>query len=331
MNTDSERIFIKSAKLIGSGSLVFAAGLLTLMGCGRTVVDTTVEQQPTQIIETTIDEPVVDVPEVEPTTDVSDDTTVTEPEEETFEPSFVMNSENDYTMYIDCEDNTNDPKLQELKNNDDYSHFIGMTPNFFGFSSDVMYGVVANNGGIGVANPLGLNYEYFMDMPIESNMFIGTDYDGTQKVVISEYESSYGTGYVVVTPDMITSETPGVEAVEAACAVYRMCLDKANGNFACALEMYNKGLDTWNQAMQECMSATGLTEDEIYKSYMPDFVYAHSNVVVDDPNYYKAVLSYADNARLYRTIMNGPDDVYDTFCTVECSPSIDKSKTLGSR
>ena len=62
--------------------LMIAAGLLTLMGCGKTVVDTTVEQQPTQTIETTVDDPVVDVPVVEPTTDVSDNTTTVEPEED---------------------------------------------------------------------------------------------------------------------------------------------------------------------------------------------------------------------------------------------------------
>ena len=121
-------------------------------------------------------------------------------------------------------------------------------------------------------------------------------------------------------------DDPEVDMLRAACAVYRMCLDKANGNFACALEMYNKGLDVWDQAMQECAANTGLTEAEIYASYTPDFVYANSSVAVENPNYYKEVLSYVSTNELYRLVLDDVDHIYGTYYRLERTESLDKAK-----
>ena len=325
MNKNEINLNKKLAKITGLKGLIFAAGLLTLMGCGRTVVDETVTPQPTTSVETTIDDPEVDVPVVEPTTDP----TTTPVEEDKPTPTFVMTGENNYTMYIDCEDNTNDPVLQELRANTDsgeYSHFIDTMPEILGFSNEIMYGIVANNGGMGVSNPVGLNFDYFKDMPIDVVRTAGAEYYDSRTIVISDDPSAYPSDYFVVTSAMINSDDPEVDMLRAACAVYRMCLDKANGNFACALEMYNKGLDVWDQAMQECAANTGLTEAEIYASYTPDFVYANSSVAVENPNYYKEVLSYVSTNELYRLVLDDVDHIYGTYYRLERTESLDKAK-----
>ena len=55
---------------------------------------------------------------------------------------------------------------------------------------------------------------------------------------------------------------------------------------------YNIGPEAWNQAMQECIDATGLTAEEIYANYDSSYVLQYDSLCLGDPNYVNKALQY---------------------------------------
>ena len=128
-NIDIEKMK-REIKVKVGGTVVFF-GLLTLMGCGKTNQDTVVTPEPDTTIETVV-EPEDD--EITIPTDISDNEVVTpvEEEKELPEPPFVLTGDNQYTVYVNCADNSNAEELKTVYNEGsdiiENSHHFGVSP-----------------------------------------------------------------------------------------------------------------------------------------------------------------------------------------------------------
>lgn len=276
-------------KFAVSGALV--AGLLA--GCGRTVdTNQTTTPAPTTSIETTVDNPEVDVPVIDETNpgEVTDkpgttvvDTTVIE------NPAFVQTGDNEYTIYVDCPDNSDAPELSFISDNDTVHALEGAA--VYGPSFNLINAVMTHGMQVDPTNPAQINYDAYMDKPFEYNMPIL----GTYTCVLTNTPSNYGENVETYTMSQVVCDDPTLIPLDA----YDLCailLDDAivntNGNLSCALARYNMGPEAWNQAMKECMDATGFTAEQIYAVGDATFVLSHATPGLGDPNYANEIFAY---------------------------------------
>ena len=274
-------------------AVLSATGMLALMGCGKTVVDTTVEQQPTQTIETTVDDPVVDVPVVEPTTDVSENTTTVEPEEDKFaDATFIQTGENEYTINIDCPDNSNEIL-------DPYSvpyyeiALTGLSENY-GVSSNLMNAIFTYGLQTDPSDPTQANIETYVDMP----MYVNIDYAGNVHRVFTYDESQYLGAAGIVHLEQLNGDkygSPNFTQCNVCAIVFKDALTHCNGNVTCALGAYNGGISNWDKVMQECTAQTGLTAEQIYANYDFDFVEKYDTQGLLNHDFVTGVLPYVGN------------------------------------
>lgn len=278
------------------GTVVFF-GLLTLMGCGRTVVDTTVEQ-PTQTVEITVDDPVtgpvVDVPTVEPTADVSDNTTV-EPEEDKFEDAtFIQTGEHEYTINIDCPDNS--AEILDPASVPFYEDSLIGTSDGYGVSSELINAIFTYGLQADPANPTHANIESYIDNPV----LVNAHYFGSAYMVFTDDFSQYPdtADYCICSASNLSGVghvSPNTEQCVACAIILKDAMVKCNGNLSCALGVYSMGSD-WDIAMQECKDATGLTDEEIYANYGAEFVLAYDKQGLGDIVFINGVLQYINSS-----------------------------------
>lgn len=296
-------------------AVLSATGMLALMGCGKTVVDTTVEQQPTQTIETTIDDPVVDVPVVEPTTDVSDNTTV-EPEEDEFaDATFIQTGEHEYTINLDCPDNSNAPEVSNAIANTD-SMLLEGGSSISGISENLMVAVMTYGSQIDSTNPACINFEAWADKPYTINL-PGL---GPRTYCITADLSLYDRP--MYTEDMLRTDANGelpASAYNVCGGLIHECVLATNGNVSCGIGMYLAGPDVWNRLMQQCMDANNLTADEIYAKYDANFVYQFDESGLVDHNNVNDVMQYIGNDEITITTFNSEtgEEEYVTTYSVE--------------
>lgn len=316
-NIDIEKMK-REIKVKVGGTVVFCGLLFTLMGCGKTVVDTTVEQQPTQTIETTVDDPVVDVP-VEPTADVSDNGEVTSAvENELGDATFVQTGENSYTLYVDCPDESNAPEIQETIDrcyNDLWSEMLGVSPN--------LVNAVMTNG---LNSPDGRLFDYDLYKNVVINM---TDCDGfNHNYVITDDPTQYQNdeSYVPLWDLSYTNDGMVTPHCCIACTVIlKDSIKQTNGNLSLAFIRYYYGDDKFNQWMQECVTATGMTKEEICARYDAEFVSQYDALDLVDASCADDVLQYVDGD-IAITQFNDSGAIISTT-----TYTIDRAKTFGSR
>ena len=315
-----KRIERDKNRILAFRAVLSATGMLALMGCGKTVVDTTVEQQPTQTVETTVDDPVtdpvVDVPTVEPTTDVSDNTTVGPEENEFADATFIQTGEHEYTINIDCLDNSNAQELSFLPSRDTAGNLSGPALNY-GISVNLLNAVMTHGMQVDPLNAAGLNVDAYMDKPVTIN----ADILGSYTYVLTNDPSAYGDKCHVYTLDDLkyTDVNLMPDGVYRLCAVYLAdSISATNGNIELGVGRYEVGLEIFDNAMQECMNATGLTREEICANYGIDFVAPYDKTGLLNANDVIETLSYIapDEAIVITTFNSNGDEVCSTSYTL---------------
>lgn len=313
-NIDIEKLK-REIKVKVGGTAVFCGLLFTLMGCGKTVVDTTVEQQPTQTIETTIDDPVVDVP-VEPTTDVSDNEVEPVEEHDFSDATFIQTGENEYTINLDCPDNSSAQELSFLPSRDTAGNLSGPALNY-GISVNLLNAVMTHGMQVDPLNAAGLNVDAYMDKPVTIN----ADILGSYTYVLTNDPSAYGDKCHVYTLDDLkyTDVNFMPDGVYRLCAVYLAdSISATNGNIELGIGRCEVGPEIFDNAMQECMNATGLTREEICANYGIDFVAPYDKTGLLNANDVIETLSYIapDEAIVITTFNSNGDEVGSTSYTL---------------
>lgn len=306
-------------KFAVSGALV--AGLLA--GCGRTVdTNQTTTPAPTTSIETTVDNPEVDAPVIDETnpgevTDKPGTTVVDTPVIET--PAFVQTGDNEYTIYVDCADNSAAPEVQTIELDDTLGSIAGNSEEF-GISRNLLTAVMAHGVKTDYTNAAQINYDVYMNQTITANSLI----EGEISFVINDRSVSFNSGMV---HDLrYGTEDPIPPMSYCVCAMLlQNSLVNTNGNITCALARYNMGPEAWDQVMEECMNATGLTAEEIYKAGDAKFVMSYDTLGLGDPDYANEVLSYVDGPITFANIdPNGNVGISSTYI-------IEEAKAYGQR
>lgn len=315
-NIDIEKMK-REIKVKVGGTVVFCGLLFTLMGCGKTVVDTTVEQQPTQTIETTIDDPVVDVPVVEPTADVSDNEVEPEEDKPDFsDATFIQTGENEYTINIDCSDNSNAQELSFLPSRDTAGNLSGPAGRY-GISVNLLNAVMTHGMQVDPLNAAGLNFDAYIDEVVQVNGAI----TGTGTYVLTNDPSAHeDVRYVYTLDDLKYADVNFIpDGVYRLCAVYLAdSINATNGNIELGVGRYEVGPEIFDNAMQECMNATGLTREEICANYGIDFVVPYDKTGLLNANDVIETLSYIapDEAIVITTFNSNGDEVCSTSYTL---------------
>ena len=271
-----------------------AFSAMVLTACGRTVTTDPVTPTPSQTIETTV-EPTVDPATdstVEPTTDVSGNATVTEPEEKTFaDATFVQTGEHEYTISIDCPDNS--AEILDPASVPFYEISLEGCSGNHGISSELINAIFTYGLQVNPSNPTQVNVENYIDNP----MLVNIHYTGNKYVVFTNDASQYPDDYYVFHAAELNGNQYGSpNSVQAnMCAiVLKESIIKCNSNLSCALGAYIAG-DNWDIAMQECKDATGLTDEEIYKYYDAGFVASYAQQGLVDVDFINGVFRYINS------------------------------------
>ena len=268
-------------------TIVFGALLLTLMGCGKTNQDTQVTTGPDTTVETTIDDPEVDVPVVEPVTDVSGNDAEPVEENEFPEPTFVLTGDNQYTVYVNCADNSNADELQTVMNGQNY---IENTSNFYGVSQNLLYAFMASGAKKGTDNLFQIDFDAYKDKEFSAYHFYG---NFEMPVVFTDTPDSYPGNVLIATREDLSN---GSSIYEGACAVIiNNAFSLTNFNMTLAIEYVLIGPDNFYKMMDECKDATGLSYEEICASYDLDFVASYDTLGLANVEGVYEILSYIPN------------------------------------
>ena len=261
-------------------SLAFVATVLT--ACGRTVeTNTPATPGPDTTIETVVDP--IDEEKTEPNIEeehnkTPDDQEVKPEENNLPEPTFVQTSENNYTVTVDCPDNSNAPEVQTAQG---YS-FVENSELTAGVSPELMAAIVANGMKDGKNNGQ-INFDAYKDYVFQTYDFafnmqtpaVFTDnpnqYDGTMVITRAAYES-FDDGYQYILPLLVQES-----------------LSATNYNLPFSLARIQEGPVNWEDMMQRFETETGLSREEVYAKYDPKFVY--ETLGIEYPGYAEAVIS----------------------------------------
>ena len=279
-------------KIAIEGALI--AGLMA--GCGRTVdTNQTATPAPTTTIETTVDNPEVDVPVVDETNpgEVTDKPGTTVADTSAIENStFVLTGENEYTVYVDCADNSNAPELDILLADDTMHTFPGSAESY-GVSENLINAVLTHGMQVDPNNMLQINYDAYADQVFA----IDVRYAGRFDCVITNNGSAYDENVMLVyTPEKLSGNDAGaaIDNIQLCAILLKKSIENTNGNITCALMCY-KDPNAWNQVMEECMNATGLTAAQIYAGYDAAYVMSFDTLGLCDSNYVNDILQYIGN------------------------------------
>jgi len=301
----------KGIKLAALNGAIIAS---LLSGCGRTVdTDPVTTPAPTTSIETTIDDPEVDVPVIEDevTNPVEDNTEVVD-EVKLPDPTFVQTGEDSYTVTVDCPDNTNSPELQAVY--DKYSDEFPITKcKAAGVSPEVVAAIMAyntqNNG-----NPGYINIDAYLDQEITIHDYNWGDefpyvitanpenYDADHSYVVTrnQYET-FDEQYQYIMPFVVQS-----------------AFSASNYNLTLSIARLQTG-NALDLIVAKCAEENGMTVEQVYASYGIDFVAQYDENGIIDVDYVNGVVSYISGTP---TVKNGNVDITYT---------VDRVKTYGQR
>ena len=292
-------------------SIVAFTLLLTLMGCGKTNQDTVVTPEPDTTVETVV-EPEDD--EITIPTDVSDNEVVTpvEEEKELPEPTFVLTGDNQYTVYVNCSDNSNAAELQDVYDLE-IASCISRNSDMYGVSENLLVATMAYGMQNGSHDVLFANIENHKDvlMTVPNRLGVDTEF------VITNDPDSYPETYTTISAN--AAELDNILIFKAYAILLRDSLEYTNGNVSCAVARTYTTPDIWEQIMGECMDATGLTAEEIYKNYGFDFVIQYDTLGLCDHECASKIMSYVGNE---------PITVKDYSTSSEITYTIETEKIL---
>ncbi len=314
-NIDIEKIK-REIKVKVGGTVVFCGLLLTLMGCGKTNNDTVVTPEPDTTIETVVE------PEDEitiPTVDVSDNEEIAPVEDDNKlpEPTFVQTGDNSYTLYVDCQDNSNAPEIQAVLTIGD-SSCISNYAEEFGISENLIiatmaYGIQDNSNDL-----LLSNLDNYKEIEMSMIDFCGD----TQIIVITDEPDSHVEAYTL---EPKSDAFMFHNIFKAYTAILRDSISSTNGNISCAVARTYAGPEAWEQVMRECMDATGLTEEKIYAYYNADDVLQYDTLGLCDHECANTIMSYIGDEPI--VIQNYGTDRIESVDTY----TIERSKALRLR
>ena len=282
-------------------SLAFVATVLT--ACGRTVeTNTPATPGPDTTIETVVDP--IDEEKTEPNIEedhnkTPDDQEVKPEENNLPEPTFVQTSENNYTVTVDCPDNSNAPEVQTARG---YS-FVENSEITAGVSSDLIAAVVAAGMKDG-QNNRQIDFDEYKDYVFPTYDFafhvatpaVFTDtpeaYSDTMTVTRSSYEK-FDDGYCYIIPLMVQES-----------------LVSTDFNLTCALARIDEGPANWDRIMQDFEAKTGLTKAEAYANYDAKTIY--EALGLEYSGYAERVISMVSSDVLYAAKTTG-DGSYVTY------------------
>ena len=232
-------------KLAVSG--ILAVSLLA--GCGGTV-DIASENIPAPVesIEITADDPEVDDGNVTDPVDVSDISGTSAEVSPVIEnPTFVQTGDYEYTIYVDCPDNSNAPELSFIAENDTVGALDGAAGN--GPSVDLINAVMTHGMQVDSLNAAQINRDAYLDKPFEANLPVL----GKVTYVFTDDASKYDENYMILTVDEVKYSDQTLIPRET----YRLCailledaIVNTNGNLTCALTRYNMGPEAWDQVIK---------------------------------------------------------------------------------
>ena len=228
--------------------------------------------------------------EITPELEVETAPVIELPDEDKYpDATTIQTGENEYTLYVDCPDNSNAPELETLPANDTTGSISGAP--FCGMSENLLIAVMTHGLQVDPMNAAQINFDAYMDKPVTIN----TKVFGTDTYVLTSNISAYGENVLTYTLEDLKYDA--ITAINS--DMYELCvayivdsINNTNGNITCALTRYNMGPDAWDQAMQECIDATGLTAEEIYANYDSSYVLQYDSLGLGDPNYANEVLQY---------------------------------------
>ena len=307
-------------------------GFLTMVltACGKNVVDTTqTNPTSTQTVETQVtpveEDPEVTIPVVEPTDPTNNTETdpVVEPVVEDKYPDATIEKtgDNSYVIHIDCPDNSDAPEIAATLSNDNEWRIVADSE-LYGISENLLIAVLTHGMQIDSTNPAEISFEAWENIRFDGN---AKSIGNMWRMLISnpaEYDIHV---YSQANLTHNVNEPLEPDIREACGLLLQDCITETNGNITCGLARYNVGPDVWNQLMQECMDATGLTADEIYANYDANYVYQNDTLGLGNPNYSNEVLEYV-NGDIIITSINPIDGKAGLSTTY----SIERVKTYGS-
>ncbi len=289
-------------------SLAFVATVLT--ACGKTVeTNTPATPGPDTTIETVV-EPIDEEktePNIEEDHNKTPDDQEVKPEENNLpEPTFVQTSENNYTVTVNCSDNSNAPEVQTAHQ---YS-CVGDSEMVSGVSPELIAAIIAS----GIQN--GENYSridfdackdyvfqtydfaFRMDTPI---VFTDTpeNYDNNTCTITRDEYGKFDDGYRYLLP-LIVQET----------------FIKTDFNLTCALARINEGPVGWDQMVQECATMRGISVAEIYANYDARFVY--ETLGLEYPGFAEEIISMVpSDGKIYTPRFNDDGSISKVTYTID--------------
>ena len=308
-------VIMNVKKLAVSGALV--AGLLA--GCGRTVdTNQTTTPAPAESIETTADDTEVDDGNVTDPGEASDISGTSAEESPVIEnPTYVQTGDNEYTIYVDCPNYSNAPELSFISEHDD-TNSLEAGSSRFGVSANLLNAVMTHGMQVNPLDAAQINYDAYLDRPFEFNEL----HFGARTYVFTANPSNYDNVEVRYDLNDLKYNDPTLIAPfqhEVCAILLKDAIVNTNGNITCGLARYNMGPEAWDQVMEECMSVTGLTAEQIYANCDAAFVLSYDTQGLGDPDYAAEVLSYigSEDHIVITEIDEYGDRIFsDTYCVV---------------
>lgn len=300
--------------------LVIIGLSVILAGCGNSADSVSVEPMPSTSVEA---DSAVEDPEIsEPVIDDSAEVPVEEQiDDRLADATLIQTGENKYAMYIDCPDNSDAPEIAATLSNDNEWR-IAADSELYGISENLLIAVLTHGMQIDSTNPAEISFEAWENVRFDGNAKSIGNMWGMLISNPAEYDI-----HVYSQANLTHNVNEPLEPdIRDACGLLLQdCITETNGNITCGLARYNVGPDVWNQLMQECMDATGLTADEIYANYDANYVYQNDTLGLGNPNYSNEVLEYV-NGDIIITSINPIDGKAGLSTTY----SIERVKTYGS-
>jgi len=286
--------------------VAISMGFLTMVltACGKNVVDTTqTNPTPTQTVETQVtpveEDPEVTIPVVEPTDSVDDPVV----EDKYPDATMIQTGEHEYTMHIDCPDNSDAPEIEKVVSFDALET-VAASSFEFGLSENLLTAVLTHGMQTNPANMTEINfkrwenYQYNFSSHFIGDLLMTITNDNTVEERISE-------AYLKSDNETWLSST----YVAAGASLLHDSIMKTDYNITCGLARYHEGPEIWEQIMQECIDATGMTAEEIYANYDVNYVYQYDALGLGNPNYVNEVFQYIGDDQIIITTFDSKGHV----------------------
>ena len=268
-------------------------GFLTMVltACGKNVVDTTqTNPNPTQTVETQVtpveEDPEVTIPVVEPTDPTNNTETNPVVEDKYPDATIEKTGDNSYVMHIDCPDNSNAEIIAQTANIYQFDIYLyGVETS--GISPNLATAIAAYGMQIDSNNVYQINYDAYKDKPFAyyDPLAVYANTDPHATVVITDNPSAYPEDYYIKSTDMPNDFSTAKQ-------IFRNCLDETH-NVSLALLRYYAGPDAFEQVIDACTTATGLTREEICANYDANYVLKYDTTgIITNHNCVNDTLQY---------------------------------------